>query len=224
MISRAALILVMVASAWAQSSKPKASTNNQPAKDKHSKDEIAEWIISHATFDYQVFSTSVSKSPDACTLHIKTHYHARFPPPDDPSPRDARIKEWLTQEDEYQVPLATVDAEEIALVTEVDGLPQVLGSPNSPDFHCNPCASLYLTTINKKDTLTASEFREVLTIDGGHAHSQPQRWGPLSYSSAEFSVTDVEMGKRMMNAFKDLVVQCGGKPPKPAEPEKKEIY
>lgn len=201
---RAAVVVVMVlavTSVGAQSSKPKTSTNNSPTKERHSKDEIAEWVISRATFDScpgggcrSQFSTSISKSSDACTLHVATRFIAPTDDPTDPN-------HLTSDSQEYRLPLATINPERIETGKAGEG------------NYLWPILFFYAT--NEKENLSITT-----SVDNYFSQGQSQHLytDTTNKGVATFYVKDDEMAKRLTNAFKDLIVQCGGRP------DKKEIY
>jgi hypothetical protein len=200
---RAAFVVVMVlaVTSGAQSSKPKTSTNNSPTTERHSKDEIADWVISRATFDScpgggcrSQFSTSISKSSDACTLHVTTRFLAPTDDPTDPN-------HLTSDSQEYQLPLASITPERIE--TGKYGVGNYLWP------------ILFLYTTNEKETLNITTAVDNYFTHGQSVHLYTET---TNKGVATFFVKDDEMAKRLINAFKDLIAQCGGKP------SKKEIY
>jgi hypothetical protein len=228
----AIILAIAVVPSVAQSSKPKPSTSNLPAKQKHSNDEIADWIVSRATFndDASPFSTSVSKSPDACNLRITTKYlkNVEQPVPADQFHPQGRL--WVVrfdEEAEYQVPLASINPRRIS--SGNNGAKNVLttcspmtGVTWNPHFENSPTVVLHTT--NDKGAVQCTSFHTQNMLDDFEAKYFPVKSGPGSIDSAEFYVKDEEIAKRIVNAFKDLIAQCGGAPDKAAKPPNKDIY
>ena len=207
MISRVALFLGMalaLASAAAQNPKPKTSTQNSVDKQKHSSDEIADWIISHATIEGMITRkhgwipgprTVVTKYPNACTLRIKTTYS------------DALPEENRELEEDFKVPVASIDLDKLAW--QSGGL-CAIGMETV-------CTRIVIEATNDKQPFYVFRSYDSGVLDGRTREVIPPRVNE-SRNSEWFYVQDDAMAKRLVAALTDLIVQCGGKPPK------KEIY
>jgi len=209
------IVAVVGASAVAQSSKPKPSTQNSARKEKHSNDEIADWIISHTTIPGPIYGeegrastlqTVVTKYPDACTLRIKTTYDDFFP--------HEKIRDVMFQhmERDFKVPMASIDLDRLDWMSGEGACPRTSSAP--PGF---VCTRIDLWSRDDKPSF----FVFLGKVDNGIPQGKEIN-EPTDY--VHFWVQDAAMAKRMFTALTDLVMQCGGKPAKPPEPEKKEIY
>jgi len=199
------VVVLLAAYCFSQSSQAhsKSSKADSISKQKHSNDEIADWIISRANFSscegscYPRFSTSVSKVHDACTLQVQTSELMYGPPPDDKSHQ--QIESYV-----YNLPLATINPDRIET-----------GTSGHPDAQW---VAIFVHTTNDKPTLTITTKYVNLEFEEGKMQQYPIDQGSNSVPAASFYVKDDAVAKRLTNAFKDLITQCGGKP------DKKEIY
>jgi hypothetical protein len=211
------IVAVVGASTVAQSSKLKPSTQRSAPKEKHSNDEIADWIISHSTIEGVIpyewsdgtsgvayARTVVTKYPDACTLRIKTTYE------DDAHYNDGRPWPLVTELD-FKAPMAGINVDKLGW-TDGGGVCHA-GFPAA-------CTVILMTSRDDKQLFYVFRSYDSGWLSGETGKPSPPLINELQ-KSEWFYVQDKAMANRMVSALTDLVVQCGGKPP---QPSKKEIY